>query len=274
MSKKCNLCNTENENEYLYCKNCGNPLDDEYANRNSGQSGNGYGYYNPGFRADFEPVLNEIGGVKTEEIAAFVGPNAQSVVKKFSKMEITDSRFSWCWPVAVLSFIFGLFGTAIWFFYRKMYKSAICILLCALAVLGIKTAVTYDVVKNAAMQIENAAFSLVTDDEQYADFLEEIVGIVEELSINPKTALSNMITNIERFSSFLVFGIFSLDIYKKHCLKKIGEYKTKNGQSEYYNFGLSASGGVSAGVVVLAVFAWIIVSNAITAIPVLSLFLV
>ncbi len=132
----CPDCGTENEEEYSYCKNCGakleiaeNKTEYQYNNTDSGT-------YNPNF-ADAKSngfFVDTITGIPSDEVCAFVGKKSPDILKKFSKMEVTGSKVSWCWPVAILGLLLGPIGSAIWFFYRKMYKPALILVALGLAV--------------------------------------------------------------------------------------------------------------------------------------------
>ena len=94
MSKNiCPLCSTENEAEYKFCKNCGNPFisqegkaaQNTEANNNQEKSTVTENMNNPQF-SDFR-----YDGVSAEEMAAFIGKKANDILPKFTKMELTRS---------------------------------------------------------------------------------------------------------------------------------------------------------------------------------------
>ena len=77
MSKICPFCKTVNEDEYVYCKNCGNLLE---SRENTQDSNVNY----TTFRSfENENTLPVIDGVPTEDIAAFVGVKAPVFLRKF-----------------------------------------------------------------------------------------------------------------------------------------------------------------------------------------------
>ena len=149
MDKKiCSECGTENESDYIYCKNCGTLLtsptkpaepapakaepEHEFIAQTAPEpkveqpsfqpappvynTANGSAGYTP----DSSPITD---GIPQEELALFIGKKSAVIMPKFIKMEITNSKVSWCWPAAILGFLFGPMGAALWFFYRKMYKT-------------------------------------------------------------------------------------------------------------------------------------------------------
>ena len=132
MDKKiCSECGTENENDYIYCKNCGalltaapkpetvpestaqetvpktehssfrpapapeaaapafKPVPPVYNTENG----------NTGYTQSGAPAPD---GIPQEEIALFIGKKSVVIKPKFIKMEITNSKTSWCWPAALL----------------------------------------------------------------------------------------------------------------------------------------------------------------------------
>ncbi|MEG1886637.1 MAG: hypothetical protein RR177_00790 [Oscillospiraceae bacterium] len=66
------------------------------------------------------PVPEEIDGVATEDIKAFVGANQEYYIPKFAANRGKTTFASWNWP----TFLFGFFLNIpfVWFFYRRMNK--------------------------------------------------------------------------------------------------------------------------------------------------------
>ena len=109
----CPDCKTENEPEYIYCKNCGKPLANKASEqapqyKDSPQNANAYG----GTQGDF------IDGNTVEEVCTFVGKNAGKIVPAFVKLGNTGTKVSWSWPAFIFGLFFGPVGVAIWFLYR------------------------------------------------------------------------------------------------------------------------------------------------------------
>lgn len=258
MSIYCAHCGTENEEKYIYCKNCGAPLGTA-KNDNSAQNGYKYDYY-----ADKIPT--EIDGIPSEEITHFVGNNKYKIIDKFAKMSFTGSKISWCWPIAVLSLIFGFFGSAIWLFYRKMYKYGAMALAAGFLITGIKTAVTYAPTRQFVNEVFNAFYELTTaTNPDYEKFSEEINNAVNTFSASKEVAASELISDIVDYTLGLFSGLFGMYLYKNHAFKKISEYRKLNRSGDYYNYGLSAMGGTSVGMVFIAITA-IFVINILTSI--------
>lgn len=286
----CPECGTENEPEYIYCKNCGTCLTGPACFESSGQNfihsekqpadnfshedktytrsnfthaerepvnnfshnasdyGREYGG-NSNFNHNAERVIvDNIEGIPTDEVAAFVGSKAPQYIEKFSKMEISRSKVSWCWPAAILGFIFGPLGSAIWFLYRKMYKIAFMLIAAGLIIGCINSVVMRQVVSEMPESIVD-----YIQEGDYASIINDIYyirgysgGFIEYLSL--------MVTCV-------LTGIFGIYAYKRHTVKKISEYRTVGADPRYYNIGLHTIGGTSAGMALLGVVIMVAASN-------------
>lgn len=259
MSKICKNCGTTNEDKFSYCKNCGTPLDaTEQKNAN-----------NPYMHYDYtDTVPNHIDGIPTEEVCAFVGPNKRKIVEKFSKMSITGSKISWCWPAAILSFFFGFFGAAFWLFYRKMYKYGSIALAIGLIILGLNTVITY----KPTLELIDAIMNALNGFRAQTPNIDEIISVFENALDNFSAAkavlFTNFITETANYCAAIIYGIFGMFLYKKHAVKKISNYRSVNLQSEYYGYGIRAIGGVSGGMMALSIVLAVVLQNIINSIPI------
>ncbi len=259
MSKICNNCNTENEEKFAFCKNCGNPL-----NKQGTQPNNNY-------KSQDNPVLNDIEGVPINDIYTYVGKNQHKIITKFSNMHITHSKISWCWPAAILGLLFGFMGTAIWLFYRKMYKYGLISLCIAVLSLGVTSAITYSDSSELIKDIANSSYEFLTEQPDLIGFLEEITGTADNFSAKPSVVTAGFIEDVSNYASAIIYGIFGMYLYKKHSIKKITEYMQLNSHSEYYNYGIATIGSTSIGMAVLMVIIWAVISNVFACIPFFSL---
>jgi len=156
MKKICSECKTENEEQFLFCKNCGNPLEEESKTEEpiikpvvENNSQPVYNVQNP-YGVPVENLYEvkkqqnsfeepgSVSGIEKEEFTTFIGKNGDKIYSKFAKMEYSGSKISWCWPAAILQYTLGFLGGAIWFFYRKMYGLGIVVFLIT-TLLGIPT---------------------------------------------------------------------------------------------------------------------------------------
>lgn len=261
MIKICKRCSTENEDKYLYCKNCGAPLEE---NQNTSSKSE---YQAPPSSQNFIP--DDIDGIPTGEVITFIKSNDRKIIEKFAKMSITGSKISWCWPAAILSFLFGFFGAAIWLFYRKMYKYGLIALLIALLVAGLNTAITYPAVTAMIEQTLNASYQIAAEGN-LADYLDAISDISNKYSATQRVIASNFIEEISNYAATIIYGIFGMFLYKKHAIAKITEYRTNNITSDYYNYGLSSIGGTSFGMAVLCALIYSVASNTLICISLFS----
>ena len=224
MSKICPFCTTVNEDEYVYCKNCGNLLE---SRENTQDSNVNY----TTFRSfENENTLPVIDGVPTEDIAAFVGVKAPVFLRKFVKSEIVGSKTDWNWPVAVLSFFMGPCGAALWFLYRKMYKTGLLLLILGLPILFGPTVINYYSGNLSSFLVETAS---------------------SNISAGVNSLLLFTFQGIKLLSA-IVLSLFADSWYKSFAVKKIKVFHA-SADARYYRFGLSAIGGTSGGALALGI---------------------
>ncbi len=244
----CPKCATENEKEYEYCKNCGTPIKEKPTKSAApdfdATAPNNYSYS----YTDGNFVMDRIGGIPSDEVAVFVNKNSTNIIAKFSKMELTNTKVSWCWPVAVLGFLFGPVGAAFWFFYRKMYKKA-----------AIFTAI--GIALNLFTALITASMPILDYEALMIQILNnDLSGVIQ--SIGTPTLilmlLSDVVTSVASILTCILCGMFALNAYKNHCVKAICDFKASVADQRYYRFGLSSLGGTSAGMVVLGILIYYI----------------
>lgn len=280
MNKRiCEVCKTENEAHYEYCKNCGNKLGviqeeqvysgpviqqakaqytpvSPYASSQTNsaytskeQTNNQYKIKAPKIRDTYG--ITEIDGVKTEDLAAYIGPNNNRIINKFAKMELSGSKASWCWPAALWGLL-GLCGVAIWFIYRKMYKVGLILLAVSVLLDGV---IAY-VAVSGTNSFDSFVSEFLFEDSSNSEFgeLEEIPEIENGNNANNDIAakVALLLGDIVFLSGIAFGGIFGLYIYKNHTTKKIKRYNLFNTSQRYHQIGLMATGGTSAGFAVLA----------------------
>ena len=260
--RHCPECDTPNESEYSYCKNCGAPLPRQEAKNETPDPtpygnpyGAGYGPVPP--TSPFSPFgAAEIDGIPTDDLVRFVGKNSDRIVGKWAHMALTHSKVSWCWPVAVLTFFFGIAGAAFWFLYRRMYKIGILLLAASLLLTGVQAALAvpplqtfFDTVFDAAVQYGPE----LTDSQSMA--------IVEELMQNSDFTSFSLVSNvfsIVKWAALILLSMFALPLYKNFAVKKIASYSRRPNDME-----LLLSGGTSGGAVAIGVVLNVMLSLAI-----------
>lgn len=258
--RHCPECNTANEPEYSFCKNCGAPLPKENAN-----GSNPYGYADPysnGYGAippvnPYSPFYTEeIDGIPTEDLVRFVGKNSDKIVGKWSHMAATHSKISWCWPVAILTFLFGIAGAAFWFLYRRMYKIGIILLAASLLLTGVQSFLLV----TPMQEIFNTVLSAATEygeamtESQAAELVEQMV---ENADIASVSVMSNIFSLI-KWAGLILLSMFAIPLYKNFAVGKIRAYGRRLNDME-----LLLSGGTSGGAVAIGVVLNIMLSTAI-----------
>lgn len=257
MSKLCNRCGTENNEQYRFCKQCGSPLETETTVKDE---------YTYNANQQYNPQTSYIDGVSYKEMSAFVGKNSHKIIDKFSKMELADSKVSWCWPVAILSFFFGFFGAAFWFFYRKMYKAALIFVALGMVFNIIDLGLTF----NSSINIIDDTYNMMTELQQSGDIngaISHFLDMLNNVSADGNFALVNLFNDIETLLSVVGMGMFSLHLYKNFAVKRIKNIKEQFLEENLYFYTLTARGGVSSGMVVLGVLIMYISSGIINIIP-------
>ena len=249
----CPECGTENEPHYPYCKNCGTALKTETQKKTVPET-------QPVIVEEFEdtPFTNTqtapqnepefsagyVDGIPQVEYRLFIGKNADKILPKFTKMDITGTNTSWCWPCAILGFFLGPLGAALWFFYRKMYKPAF-ILSAIGVVLSIVTGIlTFD--------SSSAYISGIMDAFASGNF-NDILSSAQSLQPDISNTVASLIEEISTLVTAALTGIFGYSIYKKFCFNKITEYKTHHADSTHYRLGLTYLGGTSGGMLALGI---------------------
>ena len=249
----CNECGTENEQDYKYCKNCGTPLfekEEPKAPPKSDFQSNDYikaqRFGNKYFLYD---CVEEFDGVPREDVALFVGRKEYEILPKFCKMEVSDSKVSWCWPAAILGLLFGPVGSALWFFYRKMYKPAVILSIIGTVIIILSSLFT--------VNVDSAVYDNFFENFSNGDYSAAIETLEEYVeSEDAETTGSIFVGFIESITGLgtaIYCGLYGYYIYKNHCVKKITAFKASLKDTRYYNLGLVSLGGVSGGMLFVGI---------------------
>lgn len=240
-NKICNECNTVNESEYKYCKNCGAllPTDAEQKTETTYEYAT-YNNYNP-FTTD------EVEGVKTEDLVRFVRKNSDKIVPKMAIMAATGRKTSFCWPVFILTFLFGLCGAAFWFLYRRMYKWGIGLLVVSLLLSAGKSILTVNTMEGFLTGYFDALenYTTTNDTERLQQDITSLLTSDELLSI---TLVSNVF-NALRMGMSILMALFSLHIYKNHAIGKIKSFGRPLTDVELMLAGGTSGGALAVGIV-------------------------
>jgi len=261
----CKECGAQNETEFKYCKNCGALISSETEKSNTQPQTNYYSepqysqpvnhYAPPQTPLYTDMPIDNIDGVSTEELSLFVGKKADTIVNKFIGLEKRNSKVSWCWPVAILSYILGPFGASFWFFYRKMYKPAFL-----LSLIGFFTYFTTAVLNFGSGEYLNEFLSLNEFLRKYfSEFFsgnfQSAINLYESIDMAQylKFMFLSFFNSAVSILIVVFCGMFSMNIYKNHAVKKIKGFKSLQTDSTYYKLGINALGGVSGGMVTLGI---------------------
>lgn len=265
----CEVCGTENEAEYKFCKNCGNSLSvkeevpepkitgTQPTTKPTVKNSQYEEFKSGGF------IANDYSGVSAEEMAAFVGKKANVILPKFTKMEITKSKISWCWPAAILGYLLGPMGSALWFFYRKMYKPAVIFAVIGAVVTLITSAMTF----GSTNEVFDTAWEAFSSGnfETALEILERIEPTETALTIG-----ADFISQLTDIVSCVVAGIYGFYFYKNHCIGKITSYRSAQADQRFYKMGLAAVGGVSGGMLAVGILLIVAVENVVSFITLLA----
>ncbi len=301
-SRFCPECGTENEAKYEYCKNCGALLLDPtpteqsfvqqpntqqfYENPSPYRTPEGYAPQNntvynntqQNYRyeesnVDKEADINNVtffGGVSVEEAGAFIGKKAAGILPKFKKMEYSGGKVTWCWPVAVLSYILGPLGAALWFLYRKMYKLGWLFLAGAVIFASVQTVVTFSL---ESIDIDDIGKQItdITSVTEVEDYMESFEGLIDTLAVNEDNIRYSLISmffdlfaNGVHIATTALCGMFAFYWYKKHTVNEILKFRNSNADMRYYQIGLMTKGGTGGGMVALGIVLYSVVVTAVT----------
>ncbi len=244
----CRDCGTENEPQYVYCKNCGTPL--KAAPKNEGYTED---FYKNGEPFDRGQSFVDEDGIATEELMAFIGRKAPAFMRRFEMMRQKGNSLSWCWPTAILGLLFGPLGSALWFFYRKLYKAAWMLVAIGTISIVITTALFMANFPVDISQVFNEAVSVmqtVPEEEQF-ETLRQIFAPVYEAAFNYQNKTADALNEIIALTTTILSSLLAYGIYKKRAVSVIYKYRRNNIDSRYYHLGLSTMGGTSGGMVAL-----------------------
>ena len=252
MDKKiCLKCSTENEGNYVFCKYCGAvlPVVDRRYN------------YPPADEEVREEVSEpEIDGVSLSDMNRYVGKRPHKFIPKFLRMQALGQNTSFCAPVFLFGLFFGFFGTAVWFFWRKMSKLGWLFVGIGLFLAGLDIAVNY----SAYSAFFDGSFGLFGDiirnPQKYADPASvneaaNSLAFAFEESFNPVVSLiSRYVGNLSVPS---VMSLFAMYFYKKKAVSDIKEIRGSTEDTVLRHQLITEKGGCSGLLILIPIFAGI-----------------
>lgn len=220
-TRVCQHCHTENAEYAEFCTRCGCPLDIEDWH-SAPQEGNPFvGEYTP-FGQPFETYSSEeqIGATNAADLAAIVGNNTHYYVDRFRRIQHSNSG-GWNWAAFLLA--------PIWLFYRKQYALGALYL-----VLQIMSSVITGVVYAPVQLAETQAAA------------DMAMAEIAQSPMFPLVFASSLIFLMLK----ILLGIRANHFYLRFCEKKIQKAREKVPDLSVAE--LTADGGVSVGIAVLA----------------------
>lgn len=284
MSKKyCHNCGRENDIDNEFCPGCGTRLlkvDEEKSAPVQNPTPPIYSQYAPPpvqpIPPQEPPTIEEplpvvdFDGVSNKELYAYTG--SERITNKFVSMQRNNSKVSWCWPVAVLSLFLGFFGAAFWFMYRKMYKVAIIFIVIGVLVQSAGYLVSGEVAEvnqlitmgqNTTNGSEYLSDSSNGSNEIYLEDLNQSLLAYEDMEIGE--VIYSLVSSLSKIALMVLCGLFSMNTYKKHCIKKVKAYRDVDIEEKYYYHGLATVGGTIGTTVLLVVLGFIVIQTGLIA---------
>lgn len=287
--RTCPICNTVNEADYIYCKNCGTQLPPVAAAQPAPppiMTPPPVTYtppttYAPPVQTPPAGETDTVCGVSTLEATAFIGSNANTYIPTFKKMDQGASA-GWNWPVFLFSFFLNI--PFVWFFYRKMYKVGAWVLAASLA-LTVATTVCCSAMMNTVM---GPAFEFLNQSQEllhaYAegkDILSDpALGVLEEefadIIANGiiKAAgciLALSLLGLAQLVFTILLSVFANKMYYTHCVKKLHVLRQQYA-GRIPPAPLRIAGGTNTGIAVTLGIVVPMITGIILSLPMLQFF--
>ena len=250
-NRRCPNCGAPNDGFFEYCYKCGTPLNlrSPYGQHYAPYNGSG----------QYEPAT--IAGQPIEDVKSFVGQTEGGIklTRKLIDIEVSRSHTHWCWPVFLFSLLGPMF-TAIWFFYRKMYKTGVLVALAGLMLFGADTLINFEYNLALAQEMEN----LLGSSESFYEFMQKLS--TDATTLPSQSSLGTLLTSLVELGSLALgvgMAMFATGIYRSH----IGKTLMANPQLSGNFFALTAKGGTSMAAAGIAAAALWIIFNLMQNIP-------
>ena len=262
MNKKiCVRCGTENEQNFRFCKRCGEelPVVDKKSDFNAEVVFEGE--QNTPF---FEDTID---GVNRELVRSYVGKNHTRIMASFDNMSRFGKKTSFCAPVLILGMLSGFLGMSVWFFYRKMNKIGFLLLMLPLIFSAIDIALNFEVIKEYMNNYASVISSYAADAEALS---EQMDALYKEFSTKFVTFIPKIRNLLEGWVAPIGLSVFALYFYKNKAVKSVKSICEENPNDPNLSFKIFLSGGTSAArvfipfaivfVFMIVLMAWMIAS--------------
>ena len=239
-SIKCQSCGTDNPPLSIFCEHCGKPIivgadrvGEEPLHRDD-NDGRAPDFSFDTFIINYEDKMcginpdEDFDGVKTSELADFVGNNTYYFLPVFKLMKDRKRKATFNLPAMIF--------TTEYFAYRKMWGMMILSFI-------IKTAI-------ALPSMAYSLYDMMTRVNMPENY---IVGLLKSIDFNG--AAFGTAYNISIFFNYIflfLFGIFTNWIYYRHCVRKIKKVRSSKNSSKRK---LKDVGGGSVPAVILTLTA-------------------
>jgi len=251
--QRCPSCGSINPGDGIFCQVCGTMM--QRHNTGTGFGGAGPFYQQGGYRQQqqanptytaYSPYAgmnpeDKLGEATVREVATYVGPSSHFYLSRFGLSVRNNNRnMSFCWS----GFLFG----PLYFFYRKVYRVAIPLLILLLFFLLPSFVYSYEYLREAMQQYTSLPFPL---------------PVIETPALQRLATLSNF-TQLCGLIVSCIVGFTGHKIYLNDINRKIAKIKARSqgSSTDEYISALAREGGVSpiltavlAGVLVLGYFA-------------------
>ncbi|MBR5558749.1 MAG: DUF2628 domain-containing protein [Oscillospiraceae bacterium] len=258
--QRCPSCGSVNPSDGIFCQVCGTMLGrNSYNSRAYGPGAAGPYANNQNPQQQYQnmysgPFYSPYGGMNPEEtlgeatvkeVATYVGPSSHYYLSRFRLMKANKRSSSFCWS----GFLFGF----LYFFYRKMYRVGIPLLIIFLFSMIPSFVYSYEYLRELSIQYASLTFPL---------------PVIETTTLQNLAYISN-IAQMANFGVSMVVGFTGHKLYLQDINRKISAIKARvqTANTDEYISTLSREGGVSpvlpAVLVGLLLFAYIGASMAI-----------
>ena len=227
--RRCPGCGSVNPADGIFCQVCGTMMGRSAPNANpyGGQNTSPYGQHNPypnpanWVYGGLNPE-DKLGSITAREAAAYVGPASSFYLNRFGLSVRNNNRnMSFCWS----GFLFGF----MYFFYRKMYRVAVPLLIAFLFAMVPTFLYSYEYMREMVAQYGNLVMPLPLFSTPTLDALAVISNVCQ-------TAL---------FLLSAAMGFLGHKMYLQDIERKINSLREENLSTEQFIQALSHEGGVS-----------------------------
>ena len=256
----CPVCETSNEADYKFCKNCGSRLNSSEPQFGGAQytpppNFRGYGYnsphgtyynYNATPYTDYSAVEPTLDGVDTIKVQAYVGNAKQDYfMQLFIAMKRLGRKLFVSWPVAIMGTLLATPFAAAWFFYRKMYRIGTIICLCCLLLSCVSTALTYSTTAETLEEVVSA-----TENMNVQELNDYLMTRASAESTYNQVSLITYIIQLISLGGVLYLALHGNYFYFKHTTNKIKKLDSNGENHDLFFYHLQGRPSSAAAVII------------------------